>query len=1146
MSAKTTKLLLSVSLTLCFFAAAVVLQAQDYRGRIQGTVMDKTQAVIPGASVSLVNTKTGVVTNQKTSEVGHYIFDYVEPGAYEVNVEAAGFAKFVQQNVTMQARGDVTVNAVLKLGASDQSVVVEAAPVALELNTASMTTTIDQKMANELPSLNRDPFGTAALDPSVYSNAYYATQPFVSWTAASMLLGGSSSYAVDTNDVMVDSTPVGLGAKTSYTPPMDSVDQIVVQENPVDASYGNSAGGVMQVVMKSGTNDWHGNVWYLGRYPFMQAVADRTTNSKNTTRQNMWGGSLGNPIKKNKIFNYFVYEQWKMSTPTSWKGTVPTTAQRGGDFSKTYNSSGTLATIYDPLTTVFDSTAGSASRTAFSGNVIPSSRLDPVAVLIMKNIWAPNTSGDDITGANNYKSSFSAITSYYNFSDRVDYNINSAWRVYGRVDRFHTVVTDSFPNATAAFVDPDGSARNAYTTSGDAIWTINPTTVLNMHGDYNSFVDGYEASKTLSGGYSSLWSSDWYSTFAVDAPTLFPRMVINSTAFGSPWVYWYDSPHGLSFSGTLTKQLGKHYLKIGFEDRRQVNKSISYDENAFNFLPSMTTYDYVNSTSSTTTSGNAYASFLLGAMDSSSTVYTTPHKESLWNFYSGYIQDDLKFNNRLTLNLGLRYEYEAPLTDPQNRLGRYLDLSVANPTLAATPVTLPAAAAVYNSSPSWNGYYRFTDSSHPNMYDAPKVELLPRFGVAFKLSDTTAIRFGYGRFLFPFAKSSYYNSLGVAYPGLDASQSPLAPVLGVPQVFLNDPFPSTSPLIAPLGSQYGANYGLGNSVSWFKPDFTPGKYDRFNLSIQQQLPARILLDVTLPVYIGTKLPLTYNANLRNVKDYYTYKGTMDTQVANPFYGYGTATTFPGTLRNSSTVSIYSLTRPYPQYGDLTYSDDIGGDHYRALQVKLQRPFAKGYNFMFGYNFNRDETLQYWDDLNQYVNHTSWREGTQPRHRITAAGIYEIPFGRGRKYMSSASPILDAVAGGWQLSGVYSFHSGDYLSFGSYLVSGNPRLSHRTKNYWFKTSVFSANPSYTPRTSQYTYPGLTGPKFWDMDLSLKKNFTLYDRVKSQLTLSSYNATNHMNWADPGVSLSSTTYFGKLYDQSSFSSGKQTEIGLKILF
>lgn len=1139
-----TKSILWGLLVAWLMVATPVLHAQDYRGRVQGSVMDSTQAVVPGAAISLVNTKTGVRTAKKSNDSGHYIFDYVEPGDYQLLIEATGFAKFAQRNITVEARSDVRVDAVLKLGASDQTVVVEAAPVQVQFDTATSSTTIDQKMANDLPSLGRSPFLLAALDPSVYTNAYFATQPFVSWTAASVQIGGTSSYSSNTNDVMVDSTPVGLGAKTSYMPPMDAVDQVVVQSNPMDSSFGNTAGGTMQVVMKAGTNNWHGNAWYLGRYPFMQAWSDRTVKTPNTVRQHMFGGSLGNPILKNKLFNYFVYEQWKMSAPTSWTGTVPTAAQASGDFSKTYNPDGSLATIYDPLTTVFNPVTGLSTRTPFAGNIIPASRIDPVAAKLIKDFWAPNNPGDNITGVNNFKSSYSAATSYYNFSDRVDYSINKSWRIYGRYDKFHTVVTDSFPIASAAFVDPDGSARNAMTMSGDAIYTINPSTILNVHGDYNSFVDGYQSSKTLSGGYGSVWSSPWYQTFAVDAPTLYPRMVINGTAFGSPWVYWYDSPHGSSYNATLSKQHNEHYFKFGFGYRRQVNKSISYSQDAFNFSPAMTANDFVQPL--TNISGNGYASFLLGAMDNNSTVYTTPHKEALWRFYDGFIQDDYKASKRFTFNLGLRWEYEAPLTDPQNRLGRYLDLSVPNPTLQAGGPAMPSAVSAYRTmAPIYNGSYSFASSSHPNMYDAPKTEFMPRVGVAYKLDDKTAIRFGVGRFIMPFAKSSYNNSLGVAYPGLDVSQNPLPTVLGVPQVFLQNPFPSSSPLVAPLGSQYGANFGLGGSLTWYKPNFTPGSFYRFNLSVQRQLPNKIVVDVSVPFNFGTNLPLRYDVNLPNPNIYYTQKAAVTATVANPFYQFGTPTSFPGTLRNQKNVSIYSLLSPYPQYGSLYYTDSIGEDRYTALEIKIQRPFANGYNFLFGYNYNREQTMQYFNDLNQYIGHLSWREGAAPRHRLTAAGIYELPFGRGRKYLANMLPVVDAIAGGWQVSGVYTYHAGDYLQIGSYQVLGNPKISNPTATKWFDTSKFALNPAYTPRTNPYTYSGLTGPRFQDLDLSVSKNFTIFEGVKSQLKMSSFNATNSLMRADPDMNVQSST-FGQALRQSNFETGRQTEIGLKILF
>ncbi len=1138
--------LLSVSLTLCFFAAISILHAQDYRGRVQGMVMDATQAVIPGANVSLINTKTGVTTSQKSNATGHYMFDYVDPGAYELRVDAGGFANFAQMNIMVQGRADITVNAILKPGAASQSVVVQSAPVSVEFHSSTMSTTIDQKMANDLPSLSRNPFEFAALDPSVLTTAYFSTLPYESWSAASMQIGGGSSYSDDTNEVLVDGSPVDLGAKTSYTPPMDAVQQVVIEQNPVDASYGNTAGGVMQVILKSGTNDWHGDVWYLGRYPFMQAWADRLVDTPNTTRQNMFGGSLGNPIIKNKLFNYFVNEDWKLSVPSSLVMTVPTAAQRQGDFSQTYTPNGALATIYDPMTSTYDPSTGTGSRTAFPGNQIPTSRMDPVALKIMQDMWAPNNPGDNVSGANNYKSAYNHLTNYYNFSDRADYYISDRWHVYGSVDHFKAIGSDTnpTPNQSPAFVSPDGSNNTATTISGDAVYTINPTTILTLHGDYNAFIDGYQNSQTLAGGYGSIWSSPWYTTFNVDAPTLYPRVVVNGSAFGSPWVYWYDSPHGESYSAVFSKQLNRHYLKFGFEDDHQIQTSISYDQNAFNFEPSMTADNFIQP--QTATQGNGYASFLLGAMDPSSTVYTAPHGQPHWNYYALYAQDNYDVNQRLTLNLGLRWAYEAPLTDPQNRLGRYLDLSSPNPTLAANPPVMPSAVAQYSSSaPIYNGVYYFESSSHHNMYNAPFDEFMPRMGFALRINNNTSFRFGYGRFILPFSESSYSNSMGVNYPGLDASQSPLAPVLGVPQVFLQNPFPSTSPLVAPLGSQYDANYGLGSSISWYKQNYTPGANNRFDLSLQHELPDQVLVSATALLNYGYNMPLSYQANLANPNLLYQYKGALETQVANPFYQYGTPLTFAGPLRDEPTVSIDSLLTPYPQYGSLSYNNNIGGDRYQSIELKAQRPFTNGYNVLVAYDYNREATLNYWSDIQQYANQLSWETTAMPRQRLTFAGIYQLPFGRGRTYLTNASRPLEAIVGGWQLSSTFTYHSGDFLQIGNYQMSCNPAISNPTSTRWFNTSCFTLPPAFTPRSAPYFYSGLTGPRFWDLDASVMKDFHVTERIQSQLKMSSYNTTNTLMLADPDMNLEDTT-FGEALQQSNFQTGRQTEIGLKLFF
>ncbi len=250
---------------------------QSYRGRVQGVVTDQTEAVIGGATVTLLNVATGVKVVKQSSETGLYLFDLVDPGAYTITVEAAGFNKFIQENITVQMRGDVTVNALMKPGAVQESITVTEAPVAVQFNSANKDFTLDSKMTGEIPRIDRNPFKLTLLAPSAV-NTRGEMMPYHSWAANSVDLGGGTNLK---NDLQVDGSPIGLGHKNSYPPNTDAVQEVVVSQNSVDAESGHSAGGLISMTLKSGTNDWHGTGFYLGRYPWLNAQADRTRFTKN-------------------------------------------------------------------------------------------------------------------------------------------------------------------------------------------------------------------------------------------------------------------------------------------------------------------------------------------------------------------------------------------------------------------------------------------------------------------------------------------------------------------------------------------------------------------------------------------------------------------------------------------------------------------------------------------------------------------------------------------------------------------------------------------------------------------------------------------------------------------------------------------------
>ncbi len=504
MQAKWGKLLLAFSLALALLGANIA-SAQDYRAKVQGVITDSTEALVVGATVALRNENTGVSASKLTGDNGQYVFDFVEPGTYTVTVTMAGFSKFVQEKVSVQVRGDVTVNASLQPGAVTETVNVTATAVALQFNTSTMELTIDRKMLNDLPIMQRNPFTLSLLDPAVV-NRYWDVahrNPFYMWSSSQLDVGGNTTMK---NDISLDGAPLQIGVKGSYAPPMDAVQEFSVQQNSVDAEFGHSGGGIMSVGMKSGTNEIHGTAYYFARNPALNARTNSVTNTPNMVRNHIWGVTAGNPVIKNRLFTFTAYEGWRSQEPTYNIRTMPTDLERQGDFSRSLNIYGGLRTIYDPWSTQFDPATGVVSRTPFVGNKIPSNRIDPTAQRFMQDIWKPNGPGDDITGVNNFKMGYSWPQKYWNFSERVDWNIRDNWKAFFRYSRVKTILDQTEYVQSPAVTNDNGGAMHNRNIAGDTVYTLNPTTVLNVRMSFASLEDDYIAPKSAVGeaGFSAV------------------------------------------------------------------------------------------------------------------------------------------------------------------------------------------------------------------------------------------------------------------------------------------------------------------------------------------------------------------------------------------------------------------------------------------------------------------------------------------------------------------------------------------------------------------------------------------------------------------------------------------------------------------
>jgi hypothetical protein len=1168
-------------LLLLVLLLATVLHAQEFRGRIQGSVVDTSNAAVVNATVTLLNTQTGVSATRQSNETGHYIFDLISPGVYTVTVEFAGFSKFVQENIILQQRGDIAVNAVLKAGDIKETVTVSAEASMVQLNTAKLDTTVDSRLVNNLPQIYRTPFLLAQLDPAVEKNdGGTEFQPYHSWGPNNQRVGGGALYS---NDLQVDGAAVGIGYKTGYTPSPDMVQEVNVQQNAVDAEYGNSSGSNISLTLKSGTNDWHGTAFYQGQYPWANALENRVFRTINLGRTHMYGGTVSHPILKNRLFNFVAYEGWEKTDPSTLLQTLPTDLERTGDFSQSLNGSGGLRVIYNPWTTQTSADGATITRTPYPGNRIPSSQLDPVATHYIAKLWKPNRAGTGNYHLQNFAAPLPIKFPYKNFSDRADFQATQNLRISGRYSMFVTPVSATNPTGSDYFQSDRGSQRDAKSITGDVTWTATPNTVLNFRAEYHNFVDAskYDKSFADTSKWAEIWpSSQFYKqTFAAgNIPILLPRMSINGTDnarllnMGPGGGYWDQRPNGDMFAFKISQQRGAHYLKAGFDTRGSRAKSfLSYANPGFGFdtLPTNATYVSPN----TLTSGDAYATFLIGAVaptasgaanswDSNATsmpVLAFPSTST--RTYGAFINDDWKITRDLTLNLGLRYEFQEAYKEEQDRLTLPLDLTSPIPEFqgASAPQMPAEVKQFYTGTWIFNGAYQFAESGRRGQWNSGKGVLSPRIGLAFRVNDQTSLRAAYGRYITPWTNANSNMSTGgtganlleAMIPGSFSYYTGAYPMVqGVPVMNLKDPFPAAYPVIPAYQKSLGRYTSLGDSVTYMIADRPRQHSDRFNLSFQRQLPTGMILDVTFFLnYSNFAWDLSRDLNMVDPRIAYQYKAATNVQVANPFYNILTVQRFPGPLRSQRTVGITSLMKQYPHYGSINVTEgQPGGNmHYKSIQFKVQKNFSKGYSMLFGYNYHRQSDQRFYDNIAQYLQQYTWIPSDASRHRMTFAATWEVPFGKGRTYMTGAPRLLDALVGGWNITPTGFWRSGRFIRFGSLVVSGDPHVSNPGPTQWFNKSVFSIVPAYTARTNPWQYDGLNGPQQFNMDASLVKSFPIVARLRFELSMDVFNVVNNITWNNPDTSVTSAN-FGRSAnnDQLTQTYGRRAQLGLRLQF
>jgi hypothetical protein len=1165
----------TLGLAAIVMATAWPASAQDYRARVQGVVVDASQGVLPGVTVGLRNQGTNVGAVRHTDANGRFIFDFVEPGVYTISAQLDGFKTAEQKDLRVPQRGDITANLTLEVGGLKEIVTVKAASVHVQLNSSSSNLTLERQLIDQLPISGRNPYNLSTLDPTLTLQAGNANEnrPYHHAYANEYDAGGGTRRA---NDVLLDGVALGSSFKTSYTPSMYAVEEMTVSKNSVDAENGNSLGGVITLNMKSGTNRFKGSVYDFVRNPAMNALSDKTvkvvpgqdTTSLRGTKLNMWGATLGGPIRKDKIFSFTSFEQWKDNKPVTVVRTLPTALERTGDFSQSVYSNGKVRTIYDPYSSVVGSN-GKVTRTAFTGNVIPLARLDQVALKLLAQLPPPTLPGS----VDNWQGTVNEHVDYWNLSQRVDVNLTQNLKVFARYGQFKANVYQQNPTSGNLF-PVSGSNRYGMSVAGDAVWVISNKSSLNVRGSYYNMVDEYANPPVLLGndGLAQLWPGNaWYSSLYASPYVYYPALDVSVAApagtdrLGRQGREWYQRPDAWTVSARMDRYMGKQSIKWGGDVRSSYGNAARFEPINLQFRAALT----ANSSDSpdTVNTGNQWATFMLGALDNNSSARLVPLQNPDLKSYSAFLQNDVRVNDRLTLNLGLRWEYQPGPTDAQNRMSQQLDLTQPIPEMQATPPTMPAQALSLMASKgygyTYNGAWIFTTADSPHAWHVSPWNFLPRIGAAYRFANESVLRFGYARYMMP--TQALRDTLGGfvdQYSGFAQTTTVLPLLSGIPQASLSNPFPTSSnPVIQPYGQAYGRYTNLGGTAQLDQYNQKPQTNDRINISIQRKLWFGTILDASYFFNYARGIPYTFNVNMMDPAFRYEQKTALNATVTNPFYNYLTVDKFPGQLRNAKTVTLGSLLVPYPQYQTLNQTSTNGlKAKTQTFELRLQRPFTNGVSFLVAYAYNYDVTQAWYNDIAQYRFQQTgddigleWRPTVQaglssaaPRHRITAAASVEIPIGRNRRFLSSMPAVLDQVVGGWQYAIATRYYSGGLLIFqNTYLVDNDPTLPHPTNDKWFETSMFHTADTYTPRSNPWYYDGLNGPSTLVSDMTLTKTFSLTSRFRLEARIEAYNAFDALVFADPDMTLGTPT-FGKVTRKNAAYFGREVQVGLRLIF
>jgi hypothetical protein len=1171
-------------LCLAFSLAAF---AQEFRGSITGRITDNSGAAVASATVTVTNTNTNTTTNVTTDDGGAYTVLYLIPGTYSVAVEAKGFKKSVRQNIEVRVGDRLSLDLALEIGAVSETVNITSDAPLLETSSASAGQVIDQRRISELPLSDGNPFVLSRLAPGIaYTGDLRFSRPFDNAGTSSIVADGAPGRNEFTLDGVPNMASGGGGGRVAFVPPADAVQEFKVETAAYDGQTAHTAGATVNVTLKSGTNKLHGTVYEFLRNDKLSAntyflnrtnlaanpARDRDRDGKadrDPLRYNRYGFTVGGPIWVPKVYNgkdksffFFAFEGLKDVFPEPGLFTVPTEAQRNGNFSALLPS----IVIYDPRTARAD--GARVRRDPFPGNIIPQNRLSPIALNYLKFYPLPNQPGD-AQGRNNYISGNPRTDDFHSESFRFDQTLTDKQRFFVRYT--HNNRKEARGNWTGVVngIRPTGNFLFRINDGGtfDHVYNFSGTMVLNTRVGYTRFnepnIRQHEgAIDPASLGFAS-------SVTALFGPEKYlPRFEIGNFSVIGDSIGGSSNHNIYTVQSTLTKISGAHSLRFGYDFR-------SYRENGFGAGHAAGRYDFgTNFTrgpldnSAAGAIGQELASFLLGQTTGGTIDRNTARSNQ--TLYNGmFVHDDWKATRKLTFNLGLRYEYEGATNERYNRNIAGFDRTVASPIEAAARAAYAASPLTEIPASAFNvkGGLLFAGDSQRAFWDADKNNFQPRVGLAYQWNDKTVIRGGWGLYTVPFViAGSNQAGFSQATPIVGSNDNGLTFVSS-----LANPFPSG--VLAAAGASRGLSSQLGQGITFLPRDLNNTQAQRWSFGLQRELPWNWLAEVQ---YVGNRsydgvvgtnilnaIPRQF-LSTSNVRDQAVINN-LATNVTNPFRNL-----IPGTGLNGATTNKGQLLRAFPQFGTITTSRNDGSSRYHSVQGRAEKRFSGGYTALFSYTFSK--FLERGSFLNEVdTEYESRLSSADVPHRFVMSGIWELPFGKGRKYGNDWNKVVNALIGGWQVQGIGQLQSGRPIDFGNVYVNSDIsklKTDIRSRNidgltfdiskFYFSDAAVQTNGVVDPvkqradtriqlasnirvlpsRTASFRRQRLN---LWD--LSVSKNFAFTESIKLQLRGEFLNAFNKVIFGAPNLTPNNSN-FGKVTGQDNLP--RDVQIGLKLIF